>query len=246
MIAWLSDWLRDIIAVIMLAAFVELLLPNKSMQRYARLVIGLLILLTIMSPILRLLQGDFNAKLKDGISNWDHLEAQNEVKMPSLTDIQKRAEDLNKQQNNDAAALMEHTLEDAMVDAVVKQTGLSVEAVDVTLKWEQQGKTMTPYVNAVLVTLPTGKADAVSSAESKDNVKEVAAVSVDVQVDVNIEHSQDEDQQTAASAGKEKADDGFAKVNSSDSEEIRDVLAEGWGVNPSKIQVRQRAESSVH
>jgi stage III sporulation protein AF len=245
-IAWLSDWLRDIIAVIMLATFVELLLPNKSMQRYARLVIGLLILLTIMSPILQLLQGDFNARLKDGISNWDQLEARQEVKMPTLNDIQKKAEDLNKQQNSDAAALMEQTLEDAMVDAVVKQTGLSVEAVDVTLKWEQQGKTMTPYVNAVLVTLPTDKAVSASSEESSDNVKEVAAVSVDVDVDVNIDSSQDEDQQAAADAGKEKPDDGFAKVNPPDSEEIRDVLAEGWGVNPSRIQVRQRAESGVH
>ncbi|MGO4107354.1 stage III sporulation protein AF [Paenibacillus sp. YAF4_2] len=245
MIAWLSDWLRDIIAVIMLATFVELLLPNKSMQRYARLVIGLLILLTIMSPILRLLQGDFNAKLKDGISNWDQLEAQHEVKMPTLNDIQKKAEDLNKQQNSDAAALMEQTLENSMVDAVVKQTGLSVEAVDVTLKWEQQGKTMTPYVSAVLVTLPTDKADSASSEESSDAVKEVASVSVDVDVDVNIDRSQD-DKQAAGDAAQEKPDDGFTKVNPSDSEEIRDVLAEGWSVNPSRIQVRQRAESSVH
>jgi stage III sporulation protein AF len=85
-----------------------------------------------------------------------------------------------------------------------------------------------------------------SSEESSDKVKEVAAVSVDVDVDVNIDRSQDEDQQAAAGAGKEKPDDGFAKVNPSDSEEIRDVLAEGWGVNPSRIQVRQRAESGVH
>ncbi|MGO4372914.1 hypothetical protein AB4Z21_19555 [Paenibacillus sp. MCAF20] len=30
MVAWLSDWLRDIIAVILIAVFVELLLPNKA------------------------------------------------------------------------------------------------------------------------------------------------------------------------------------------------------------------------
>ncbi|WP_042162701.1 stage III sporulation protein AF [Paenibacillus gorillae] len=71
MVTWLGDWLRDIIAVIMLAVFMELLLPNKAMQRYARLVIGLLILLTILSPILRLLQGDFSARLSDSVRQWE-------------------------------------------------------------------------------------------------------------------------------------------------------------------------------
>ena len=67
MVAWLSDWLRDIIAVILLAGLVELLLPSKAMQRYARLVVGLFILLTILSPILSLIQGDISSKLNEGM-----------------------------------------------------------------------------------------------------------------------------------------------------------------------------------
>ena len=73
MIAWLSDWLRDIIAVILLAVFVELLLPNQAMQRYARLVVGLFILLTILSPILKLIQSDIGAKLDEGMEKWSQI-----------------------------------------------------------------------------------------------------------------------------------------------------------------------------
>lgn len=241
MIAWLSDWLRDIIAVIMLAAFVELLLPNKAMLRYARLVIGLLILLTIMSPILRLLQGDFNAKLKDGITHWDQLEAQREVKMPTLSDIQKRAEELNKQQNSDAAALMEQTLESAMKDAVVKQTKQPVEAVDVTLNWEKQGQKMMPYVKAVLVTLPAErKAPAATQAPDEDDVKEVTAIQVDIEL--KTEAGGTDDQQ--ADADKEEQEAGWIQASSAASKEIRNLLAEGWGISPGNIQVRQRDGSS--
>lgn len=241
MIAWLSDWLKNIIAVIMLAAFVELLLPNKAMLRYARLVIGLLILLTIMSPILRLLQGDFNAKLKEGITHWDQLEPQHEVKMPTLTDIQKKADELNKQQNNDAAVLMEQTLEAAMKDAVVKQMKLAVEAVDVSLNWEKQGQKLTPTIASVLVTLPAEKAEPAGTAEpNEEDVKEVSAISVDV--DVQTETGGADKQQ--AEAGKSEAGDGWVQVNTTESKEIRSLLAEGWGIRSANVQVRQRAGNS--
>lgn len=241
MIAWLSDWLKNIIAVIMLAAFVELLLPNKAMLRYARLVIGLLILLTIMSPILRLLQGDFNAKLKEGITHWDQLEPQHEVKMPTLSDIQKKADELNKQQNNDAAVLMEQTLEGAMKDAVVKQMKLAVEAVDVSLNWEKQGQKLTPTIASVLVTLPAEKAEPAGTAEpNEEDVKEVSAISVEV--DVQTETGGTDKQQ--AEAGNSEAGDGWVQVNPSESKEIRSLLAEGWGIRSANVQVRQRAGNS--
>ncbi|MCK9857303.1 stage III sporulation protein AF [Paenibacillus sp. ATY16] len=241
MIAWLSDWLKNIIAVIMLAAFVELLLPNKAMLRYARLVIGLLILLTIMSPILRLLQGDFNAKLKEGITHWDQLEPQHGVKMPTLSDIQKKADELNKQQNNDAAVLMEQTLEAAMKDAVVKQMKLAVEAVDVSLNWEKQGQKLTPTIASVLVTLPAEKEAPAGTAEpNEEDVKEVSAISVDV--DVQTETGETDKQQ--AEAGKSEAGDGWVQVNPTESKEIRSLLAEGWGIRSANVQVRQRAGNS--
>ncbi|WP_342561983.1 stage III sporulation protein AF [Paenibacillus sp. FSL R7-0345] len=56
--SWLGDWLRELILVVLMAAFVEMLLPGKSMERYARLVLSLLVLLTMLSPIVSLLKGD--------------------------------------------------------------------------------------------------------------------------------------------------------------------------------------------
>ncbi|MEK5447119.1 stage III sporulation protein AF [Paenibacillus sp. FSL R7-0331] len=55
---WLGDWLRELILVVLMAAFVEMLLPGKSMERYARLVLSLLVLLTMLSPVVSLLKGD--------------------------------------------------------------------------------------------------------------------------------------------------------------------------------------------
>lgn len=65
--AWLGGWLREIVIIVLLAAFVDLLLPSRSMERYVRLVLSLLILLTLLSPVVSLLKGDAAAELSAAI-----------------------------------------------------------------------------------------------------------------------------------------------------------------------------------
>jgi len=54
MMEWISNWLQNIILIILLATFVDLLLPNSSMQKYAKMVLGLLVMVSIMSPVLNI------------------------------------------------------------------------------------------------------------------------------------------------------------------------------------------------
>ena len=51
MIELLSGWLKQIVILVLIAAFMDLLLPNNSMERYIKLVMGLLIILAILSPV---------------------------------------------------------------------------------------------------------------------------------------------------------------------------------------------------
>lgn len=57
----LGSWLKEIIMIILLATFLDLLLPNRSMQRYVKLTLSLIILLTMLSPVLKL----FDIKMMD-------------------------------------------------------------------------------------------------------------------------------------------------------------------------------------
>ncbi|WJH34295.1 stage III sporulation protein AF [Paenibacillus sp. CC-CFT747] len=54
--SWLSGWLKELIVIIMLASFVDLLLPSRSMERYVKTVISLFILLVLLSPVFKLFQ----------------------------------------------------------------------------------------------------------------------------------------------------------------------------------------------
>lgn len=49
---YITSWISQIILLILMAVVLELLLPNSSMQRYVRMVVGLLLLLALLKPVL--------------------------------------------------------------------------------------------------------------------------------------------------------------------------------------------------
>ena len=56
MIDIFTTWVKHIIFVVLFASFLELLLPNSSMQRFVRVIMGLFIMLAILNPIIDVLQ----------------------------------------------------------------------------------------------------------------------------------------------------------------------------------------------
>src|SRR6056297_3196253 len=50
----LKAWIRNLVLVILLAHFIELLLPSSKMQKYVKVVVGFFVILTILNPVLRL------------------------------------------------------------------------------------------------------------------------------------------------------------------------------------------------
>lgn len=57
MIEFLSSWAQGIIVAVIIAALIELILPNGSSKKYVKVVIGMYILFTIVSPIIKKIGG---------------------------------------------------------------------------------------------------------------------------------------------------------------------------------------------
>ncbi|HEY3423284.1 MAG TPA: stage III sporulation protein AF [Negativicutes bacterium] len=56
MIPVITDWVKNIVLVVLFASFLELLLPNGSMQRFIRVIMGLFIMLAILNPVIDAIQ----------------------------------------------------------------------------------------------------------------------------------------------------------------------------------------------
>jgi stage III sporulation protein AF len=61
--SYLIQWVTNIILFILLATVIDMLLPNSSMQKYTKLVTGLLLIAIILTPILKLTSANFESVL---------------------------------------------------------------------------------------------------------------------------------------------------------------------------------------
>lgn len=129
MMTWLSEWLKQIIAVILLAAVVDLLVPGKAFQRYTRLVLGLVILTAMLGPLIKLLQEDPEQLLGRSFKGWDQAVRSSLPRMPNLHDIRRDAEALREQQQRQAAELTARALEASIAEAVARLEGARVRDV---------------------------------------------------------------------------------------------------------------------
>ncbi|NLK44908.1 MAG: stage III sporulation protein AF [Tissierellia bacterium] len=59
-ISFINSWLKDIVVLFILISIAELIMPKGNLKKYIRLVIGLLIIYTIISPFARLFRLDFS------------------------------------------------------------------------------------------------------------------------------------------------------------------------------------------
>ncbi len=78
----LKEWISSIIVFVLLATVIDLLLPSSKFQKYVKLVVGLLLISIILSPILKLLAGDFEAAIQSFNENQgitENLTVENQI-----------------------------------------------------------------------------------------------------------------------------------------------------------------------
>ena len=82
---FLTNWISNIIIFILLATIMDMLLPNSEMRKYAKIVVGLLLITVLIAPVFKLLSTDFEALLT-GSTPAEYVEKN---KMETLVDRKK-------------------------------------------------------------------------------------------------------------------------------------------------------------
>lgn len=253
---WLGDWLRELILVVLLAAFVEMLLPSKSMERYARLVLSLLVLLTLLSPIVSMLKGDATGALSLAMN-------QQEQQGGVLTGAGKGAGSLEKILADGrmlAAGAQEQSLKLAaeevagqMRDQIAGSTGLQGTKVTVELGMGSAsgspGDEAVPVITSVTVALPAAvpAAGAGSSGGSPaagttaGPASEPIVITPVEPVQVSLGADQEEDTGAATSSSETPGRSRSAAGEGPDQEDVESViklLEQNWNLSREVIQVQ--------
>ena len=134
----LAAWLKQIVAVVLLAGLIDLMLPNRALQRYVRLVAGLMILLTVAQPVLQFLRGDLSGRLTEAWDRWNALPSP-AVSSMDLRRIEAEAEQWRKRREEDAARVTAAALEEAIRFDVERLEGRKAEEVKVLVEQNEAG-----------------------------------------------------------------------------------------------------------
>jgi stage III sporulation protein AF len=234
MLAWLSDWLKGIIAIVLMASLIDLILPGKAMQRYVRLVVGLLILVTLLSPILKLLNGDIETILQEGVRNWGDSAQSGLPDMPGLEEITEQGEQLRNQQLEQARGLAIEQLSAAMKQEIETKTGAAVARLDIELK--DKAEISKASIQSITVLLEQVDRTSVPSppAEGGANASTpVQPVTIDAGTPIVIAPLPVSGQEAAGT---------WVDAERPIRDKLASLLQQGWGIDPRIVQVKKPSE----
>ncbi|MNO74722.1 Stage III sporulation protein AF [compost metagenome] len=245
----LSDWLKEIIFVVLIAIIIDLLLPNRSMERYVRFVASLIILLTLLSPIMKLLSMPSAEKLEMAIS--DNISGMDNPEMDQSTEqILRQGNDIRKKRESEALQWTGEEAARQMKTQIQTQTGRQVIRVAVKLSagsdpgsksiksnsgeqtaWQQSE----PRITEVEVVMADESAaiEPVASSERKSSADRVEPVE-NVQVAVSIQPEGTQESSVPANSNVKahsgEADDQLVQ-------QIEQLLLEEWGVPRGAVSI---------
>jgi stage III sporulation protein AF len=239
---WLGGWLRSIVTVILLATFVDLILPSSTMQRYVKTVMSLIILLTLLSPVLQLFERKFNVDqlLTAAINRQEQssMLASGSIQSPmkSLEAIVQDADKLKAAGQKQSQQLLQAQIAALMKEDLQKQTDLHVADVQVIAKLDNNGK---PAISDVRVTLHV--------IEQKDRPNSVGEHSIAVMEPVRpIERVQISHETAIPTIGLSQGSD-TAKPTSQQEQELTRLsqgIARDWLVEQSRVDIQLITERS--
>ncbi len=235
----LAGWLRQIIAVLLLASIIDLLLPNRTMQRYVRLVAGLFVLLTVATPVLSWMKGDFVGKLADGI---DTVAKSPQGAPDQLAMIEAQGERLRGRQSEQAANLVSTRLAAAIRSDIELSEERAVRSVDVQTA---QGKDGNWTITGIKVVLEGD--DGLEAALPRGNIAAVRGVDpiadVDIRVEVGGEREPDRESKGEDGAFEAMAEQEENRLDRETENRVVSLVSNKFGIASALIEVSQVSDS---
>lgn len=261
--SFLGEWLKQIIIIVLFAVFIDLLLPNRAMERYVRFVVSLLILLTLIAPVVRIFTPEAKQKLETAIMD-EFIAPGSQDTGQSTESILKQGEKLRQKQEAEALQYAAEEAARQMKQSIEQETGQAVRRVTVKLVSEAQDS-RTPSVPAaqtnqlaysmVEVVMAAAGTEEVDSGEQQPkngiSVQPVDKVNIDVKLKAgqsatspeSLEHQEEQTQAVIANKDAPGAELAIGEPEPSKQAEagikrqIEELLSRQWGVPREAVTV---------
>jgi stage III sporulation protein AF len=153
--------------IILIATFIDLLLPNHSLQRYVKTVVSLFVLMALLSPIAQLFQKTWNvdALLKSEQQRWEqNAKAPDYLQNPAA--IMSQGKSMQAVDNKQALQLTESEIAQQVKKELQDSTGIAATSVQATIVLDAQGS---PQLKRIAVSFAEADLDRAVRPGGSDN-----------------------------------------------------------------------------
>lgn len=216
----LTDLVRNVIVIILLTTFLDMLLPSSSMQRFVKVIMGLFVLISVLTPVLNIFTNDQDF----AVFNW-HQAGKQEGYTTVLQDSN-RLTSVNQELFLQNYAVRVEKQMEALVKLV---KGANEVKVTVQL---QQGKQMGTLEGIKSVQVLVSNKEAIENQESSLNIK---PIKIKISDDVKQKAVKEIERKSASSLAT-----GRMAVSSSEkrtAEEIKKTISQYFGLEVKQINV---------
>lgn len=138
------EWVTSIIMFILFATIIDLLLPSSSFQKYVKMVVGLVLLLIMLSPLLRIFSVDVDLLLSS-------VKAGGDVRQETMkNEVEKKKKEIQASQRAYILEQMAVQMKKQVAEELMKQYGLTLQQITIQTK-EQESLQIPDDIQAIEV-----------------------------------------------------------------------------------------------
>lgn len=179
---FLTAWVTNIILFVLLAVIIDLLMPNSSLQRYTKMVIGLLLIVIILNPILKI----FDTDIEDILATFNLPTTAEKKEVENL--IENKKKEIQASQRAYILEQMAVQMKSMVEEELMQDYGLKVESVHLQFS-EDDGQLSAEDLKEVQVV--------VNSDNSNGDLESIPAVK-DIKIDTTTPLLKDEGNELSA------------------------------------------------
>lgn len=212
MIEWLSGWAQAIIIAVIIATIIEMILPEGSSKKYIKVVVGVYILFTIISPVITKFTGKSLA-----VSDLLELDTY-------MNEIKEKENSRNLLHENNSASIRDIYIGNLKADIQNKLKGKGYIVTSITLEVGND-ENYTLHKISLSVTK-----DDTSNDESEENTNtEVNNIDIVNEISISVSNTQ-----SSSNIVEEKEE---SDLPSTDKKKIKEYLSSVYEINEKNIVI---------
>lgn len=206
MVEWISTWAQGIIVAVIIATIIEMILPNGNCKKYIKVVIGIYILFTIVSPVITKVTGNsFNISEELNLDKF-YEEASSKSTYNELND-----------NNSDNIKNIYIANLKTDIESKLKNKNYYVLSCDIEIQNEE-----TYEINKIILTLEKEINTLQNTEENNNIVNTIAEVNeINIQISQNSQSNEKEDKKR--------------KLTMYEKNEVKDYLQETYDIKKENI-----------